>query len=125
MGPLPPVGAAILRGTVKMKVTHPVPRELWDWLVLSGWRNVPVKNDRRSYQWLPDAALKELLDADPAQRNQAHARVLLQSKADAELSRPNPRSLPLPHRSYCPRCPRCPTKNPGCAQAHRGLLLFQ
>ena len=83
VGPLPQVGAALIRGTVKMKVTHPVPRELWDWLVLSGWRNVPVKNDRRSYQWLPDAALKELLEADPAQRNQVHARVLAQSKADA------------------------------------------
>ena len=76
-------GVGKYNATVKMKVTHPVPRELWDWLVLSGWRNVPVKNDRRSYQWLPDAALKELLDADPAQRNQAHARVLAQSKADA------------------------------------------
>ena len=82
VGPLPPVGAALIRGSVKMKVTHPVPRELWDWLVLSGWRNVPVKNDRRSYQWLPDAALKELLDADPAQRKQVHARVLAQGKAD-------------------------------------------
>ena len=82
VGPLPQVGADLIRGTVKMKVTHPVPRELWDWLVLSGWRNVPVKNDRRSYQWLPDAALKELLEADPAQRNQVHARVLAQSKAD-------------------------------------------
>ena len=47
VGSLPPVGALIMRGPVKMLVTHPLPAELWDWLVLSGWRNMPVKEDRR------------------------------------------------------------------------------
>ena len=37
VGSLPPVGALIMRGPVKMLVTHPLPAELWDWLVLSGW----------------------------------------------------------------------------------------
>lgn len=76
VGPLPPVGALILRGALKMAVTQPVPRDLWDWLVLSGWRNMPVKTDRRKGMRLPDEALKALIDAAPQQRNQVHARIL-------------------------------------------------
>jgi len=76
VGQLPPVGALIMRGPVKMLVTHPLPAELWDWLVLSGWRNMPVKDDRRKGMQLPEGALKALIDADPAERNQVHARIL-------------------------------------------------
>ena len=76
MGSLPPVGALIMRGPVKMLVTHPLPAELWDWLVLSGWRNMPVKDDRRKDMQLLEGALKALIDAGPAERNQVHARIL-------------------------------------------------
>ncbi|MBL7088751.1 hypothetical protein [Acidovorax sp.] len=76
VGARPAVGVFIVRGPVKMLVTHPVPAELWDWLVLSGWRNMPVKADRRKGMLLPDGALKGLIDADPAERNQTHARIL-------------------------------------------------
>lgn len=82
VGPLPAVGTFILRGQVKMAVTHPLPRELWDWLVLSGWRNLPVKNDRRKGQRLPEGALKELMDATPQERNQAHSRILGQAQPE-------------------------------------------
>jgi len=76
VGPRPVAGVFIVRGPVKMLVTHPVPAELWDWLVLSGWRNMPVKEDRRKGMQLPEGALKALMDADPAERNQTHARIL-------------------------------------------------
>ncbi|KRD16626.1 MULTISPECIES: hypothetical protein [Acidovorax] len=82
VGPLPAVGTVILRGEVKMAITHPVPRELWDWLVLSGWRNLPVKNDRRKGQRVPEGALKELIDTDPQERNQAHSRILEQAQPE-------------------------------------------
>lgn len=82
VGPLPAVGAFIVRGEIKMPVTHPVPRELWDWLVLSGWRNLPVKNDRRKGMRVPDGALKALIDADPAGRNLAHSRILEQAQPE-------------------------------------------
>ena len=81
VGPLPPVGATIIRGQVKMAITHPIPRELWDWLVLSGWRNLPVKNDRRQGLTVPEGALQELIEADPQERNRAHARILEQAQA--------------------------------------------
>ena len=82
MGSLPPVGALILRGPVKMLVTHPLPAELWDWLVLSGWRNLPVKDDRRKGLLAPTDALKTLLEADPQQRNHAHDRILEQAQPE-------------------------------------------
>lgn len=82
VGPLPAVGACIVRGPIKMAVTHPVPPELWDWLVLSGWRNLAVKNDRRKGRLAPKGALKELIDADPQQRNQAHSRILEQAQPE-------------------------------------------
>lgn len=82
VGPLPQVGATILRGQVKMTVSQPVPRELWDWLVLSGWRNMPVKNDRRKGLVVPEGALKALIDADPQERNRAHSRILEQARPE-------------------------------------------
>ena len=80
VGSLPPVGALILRGPVKMLVTHPLPAELWDWLVLSGWRNLPVKNDRRKSMELPAGALLELISAHPTERDMVHARILPQAR---------------------------------------------
>lgn len=79
VGPLPAVGSFILRGPVKMAITQPVPRELWDWLVLSGWRNLPVKTDRRKGLLAPEGALQELIGADPQERNRAHSRILEQA----------------------------------------------
>ena len=76
VGSLPPVGALIMRGPVKMLVTHPLPAELWDWLVLSGWRNVPEANGRRQSIELPARTMKELLDAAPSEREALHARIL-------------------------------------------------
>ena len=82
VGPLPQVGSTIIRGEVKMAIDQPVPRELWDWLVLSGWRNLPVKNDRRKGRLAPEGALKTLIDADPQERNRAHSRILEQAQPE-------------------------------------------
>ena len=82
VGPLPAVGSFIQRGPVKMAVTEPVPRELWDWLVLSGWRNLPVKTDRRKGLQAPQGALRQLIDADAQERNRAHSRVLEQAQPE-------------------------------------------
>lgn len=81
VGSLPPVGATIVRGAVKMAVTHDVAPELWDWLVLSGWRNLPVKVDRRKGLRAPQSALRDLARATPQERDRVHGRIL-------ELARP-------------------------------------
>lgn len=82
VGQLPAVGAVIIRGQVKMHIDQPMPRELWDWLVLSGWRNLPVKNDRRKGLVAPAGALQELIGADPQQRNRAHSRILEEAQPE-------------------------------------------
>ena len=83
VGSRPQVGATVQRGDIKMAIDHPVSRELWDWLVLSGWRNLPVQNDRRKGRRVPSGALKALIDAnDPQERNRLHERMLEQAQPD-------------------------------------------
>lgn len=80
VGQVPAVGTDIQREALKMAVTHRISGELWDWLVLSGWRNLPVATDRRRGMRLPDEALKTLMDAAPQERNQVYARLLEQAQ---------------------------------------------
>ena len=82
VGPLPQVGSTIISGEVKMAVDQPIPRELWDWLVLSGWRNLPVKVDRRKGLRAPEGALRDLITANPQERNRAHSRILEQAEPE-------------------------------------------
>ena len=83
VGPLPEVGAFVIRDELKMLITQPPPPELWDWMVLSGWRNLPIKTDRRKGTLAPEGALKALIDAtDPQVRNRVHARILEQAQPD-------------------------------------------
>ena len=83
VGSRPQVGATIQRGEVKMLINLPVSRELWDWLALSGWRNLPVQNDRRKGRMAPEGALKALIDAaDPQERNRVHDRLLEQAQPE-------------------------------------------
>ena len=82
VGPLPAVGSVIQRGPVKMAITEPVPRDLWEWLVLSGWRNLPVKTDRRKGLQAPQGALKALIAADPQERDRTHSRMLEEARPE-------------------------------------------
>lgn len=76
VGRTPQIGDSIVRGHMKMIIQQPVSRELWDWLVLSGWRSVTVKNDRRKYTELPPSALQTLASANPQKRNAVHEQIL-------------------------------------------------
>lgn len=80
-GPVPPEGAFIIRKDVKMAINQPIPRDLWNWMVLSGWRTIPVKTDRRKSMELPAGALLALISAHPTERDAVHARVLAQARA--------------------------------------------
>ena len=82
IGSLPPLGATILRGPVKMAVTQEMPADLWDWLVLSGWRNLPVKVDRRKGLRAPQDALRQLMACPPQERNRVHSRILEQARPE-------------------------------------------
>jgi hypothetical protein len=60
-------------------VNQNIPRELWSWMLLSGWRAIPVKKDRRKARDLPPGALLELISAHPTERNTVQAGVLAQA----------------------------------------------
>ena len=72
----PQAGASIVRNGIKIALTQACDRDLWDWLLLSGWRVNPVSNDRRRYASPPDTAVMQLLSARSEERTDAHARVL-------------------------------------------------
>ncbi len=76
LGPAPKVGSEIVLGDIKMKITHPISSELWSWLTLSGWRSVPVSQDRRRNTMLPDNACRALVAASPQEREQIYARLM-------------------------------------------------
>ena len=80
VGPVPAVGVSIARGPVKMTINQPVSRDFWNWMVLSGWRNVAVQKDRRESVQLPEDSLQQLLEASPQERNAVHARLLALAK---------------------------------------------
>lgn len=73
----PKIGGAIICDGVRMRITAPVTQELWEWMVLSGWRHIPVANDRRATVELPEDALAQLVRAAPSERNSVQARLLL------------------------------------------------
>lgn len=72
----PKVGSAIILDGVTMQITDPIPRELWEWMVLSGWRNVPVANDRRATTQLAPETLAQLIRTPAAERNGVHTTLL-------------------------------------------------
>lgn len=79
-GPMPPQGASVANGMFKMRITDAMPRELWEWMVLWGWRDLPVSQDRRTYVELPGPAFQDLARATAADREALHARMLRVAK---------------------------------------------
>lgn len=71
----PKVGAFIIHGEFRINVSQSISQDLWDWLVLCGWRTVPVKIDRRSYKEVPNEILVDLVNAPSFERNVIHARI--------------------------------------------------
>ena len=67
-GLCPGVGSTISRRHILMTVTHPLQQDLWDWLVLMGWREARTKPERRRYRCLPDTTLTRLIHADRSER---------------------------------------------------------
>jgi hypothetical protein len=75
-GPKPSVGGAIVRGGLKMNITHQITREQWEWLILLGWRATDVRKDRRRYINLPDNALSTLIHANSQERDTLHDQLI-------------------------------------------------
>jgi hypothetical protein len=67
-GRCPDVGTKICRRNMVMTVTDPLQKDLWDWLVLMGWREATAKPERRHYRRLPETAMRTLVRTDRAER---------------------------------------------------------
>ncbi len=65
----PKIGASIVRDGVKIKLAQSCDDEVWEWLVLCGWRVCSVRNDRRHYVQLPMDAITRLKAASVSERD--------------------------------------------------------
>ena len=84
-GPFPQVGGTIILGNIKMDVTVPIEQDLWDWMLLTGWRVLTISHDRRSSIQLPSGALGLLVAADPDDRERLQDRMLDAARKAWEL----------------------------------------
>lgn len=75
-GPRPQVGSIIVRRSLRIRVSQPIHPDLWDWLMLSGWRVNTYKNDRRRYHTLPSGVLSQLAAVAPEHRSELHAQLV-------------------------------------------------
>jgi hypothetical protein len=75
-GPCPNIGASLVKDTVVMRVSEPVSEEFWNWLVLSGWREVRMTKNRRKYTRIPASAFGKLARVSSREREVLWARML-------------------------------------------------
>jgi hypothetical protein len=75
-GACPPIGASLVKRGVVMKVTEPIQAEFWDWLVLSGWREVRLSRNRRKYVPAPPGAFRRLARAVSQERDTVYQKML-------------------------------------------------
>lgn len=71
----PVVGAFIIHSDFRINVSQSISQDLWDWMVLCGWRTVPVRIDRRSYKEVPNEILVDLINAPSFERSIVHAKI--------------------------------------------------
>jgi hypothetical protein len=72
----PDVGSVIVRRGLRIKVTESIDPELWDWMLLVGWRANNFRKDRRHYTDLPNDTLSKLKAAGASEREIFHSRLL-------------------------------------------------
>ena len=72
--------ARIVRNNLEIKLEQPVAPELWDWMLLSGWRVNPAANDRRRYVRLSPESLQQLIVASNESRPKVHARLISKAR---------------------------------------------
>ena len=75
----PKPGRYVVRGRKRMLVSSPMPDDLWYFLTLLGWREVPVPRDRRRYVDLPSASFELLLRAPSSKREIRYRQLLEQA----------------------------------------------
>jgi hypothetical protein len=64
----PKSGSFIVRAEAQMMVTIDLTEDLWEWLVLQGWRANSFPRDRRQYAQWPTNSMAILAKAPPGER---------------------------------------------------------
>lgn len=77
----PQFGAKVSLGDIRMTVRAGMTDQLWRWLLDQGWREVPVRLDRRRYKDIPTTYVSRLIDAVA---NEERARVMEVAIANAQ-----------------------------------------
>jgi hypothetical protein len=75
-GKPPAINAYIAKQQTAIKITTPVNQELWDWLVLMGWRELDVKSNRRKIRRLDDRVFSKLVQANQQDREAIYREIL-------------------------------------------------
>lgn len=75
-GPRPSIGASIVKRNIVMKVTEPITDEFWNWLILSGWREVRMSKNRRKYTIVPGSAFGKLAHVAAQERDALYRQML-------------------------------------------------
>ena len=76
-GPRPNLGASIVNRDVVIRINEPISDEFWDWLVLSGWREVRMSKNRRKYKTMPSTAIRKLAHVTAQERDALYQRMLV------------------------------------------------
>jgi hypothetical protein len=87
--PPPKIGANIIRNGYRIKVTQSCRPDLWDWLLLAGWRASPVRHERRACITLPEETIYQL-NAAPVEHREKILGAVLNAASLNQRSRAAP-----------------------------------
>lgn len=77
----PPLGTSVVRDNLRMRLSHPIDDEFWQWLSSMGWRSmlVNVHKNQRRYRVVSDKVLVKMILADPTNRMVIHEKLTQES----------------------------------------------
>lgn len=75
-GKVPALDSHIIKQQLVIKITEPMVQDLWDWLVLMGWREIDMKSNRRKVRRLGNDTFAKIAQADYSVREEAYRELL-------------------------------------------------
>ncbi len=76
----PKPGSFIVRADAQITVTPELNVELWEWLVLQGWREHSFPHDRRQYGDWPANSIAVLAHAPTGEREHLYRKLMARAK---------------------------------------------
>ena len=76
----PKTGSFIVRANAQMLVTLDLSEDLWEWLILQGWRANSFPRERRQYALWPINSMAILAKAPPGERENLYQRLMVRTE---------------------------------------------